>query len=619
MNQIIYDKDSLNIRNNIIHERYNERRIESKKEKVNLVKYLDRKQYITIGSSAKYHTEAEPTANERFHRKLIGVGKSSTSRLVISTTSPNSRVGVDAVSRNQMVVDHSNDNINDDDNDNINDNDNDIRNHKSTKKAANTMDYNNGYVDKPEERLPPRTVGESRSKFTLQRPKIEFDDDATTNTIEFVQPLNHGVDSPVIVTPRNDNKKAGPFPPPHFEIMTSIKLSPRVNIHKKRVPKAHVNSDVKAADHPSKGTSSNQLADLTLSPFERDEVRSYSRVYFVSEHANKVESKIDQPNFGFDDNHGDYLVNKNDHIAYRYQFLDVLGRGSFGFVYKCADHKKGEEVAMKIIRNRQNFRHQAEIESKILLALKQFKESNPDAFCKTIALLDVFEFRCHLFLVFPVKGLNLYEYIKSNNFQGTSMRFVRSIAIQLMECLVHFRALGIIHCDLKLENILIEDEKAAKIVVIDFGSSCFASETMYSYIQSRFYRAPEVIMGMTYSYEIDMWSVGCILPELRSGKAAFPGDSEGDQLVCIAEVLCEPPKQMVESCKRKDLFHEDGSMKVLSNKSGTLRTIGSRRIDDLITVRSKDKPFVSFLEHCLRWDPCSRITPSEALLHPWLD
>jgi dual specificity tyrosine-phosphorylation-regulated kinase 2/3/4 len=172
---------------------------------------------------------------------------------------------------------------------------------------------------------------------------------------------------------------------------------------------------------------------------------------------------------------------------------------------------------------------------------------------------------------------------------------------------------------MKFQNILIEEENASKIVVIDFGSSCFASETMYSYIQSRFYRAPEILMGMNYSYEIDMWSVGCMLPELRSGRAAFPGDSEADQLVCIAEVLCEPPKRMLDSCKRKDLFNDDGTIRILPNKSGILRSVGSRRIDDLFPVRSKDKPFVSFIENCLRWHPENRITPNEALLHPWLD
>ena len=229
-------------------------------------------------------------------------------------------------------------------------------------------------------------------------------------------------------------------------------------------------------------------------------------------------------------------------------------------------------------------------------------------------LLDSFEFRNHLFFTFPVVGVNLYDFIKQRSFQGCSMSFVRSVAIQLLEALVHFRTLGVIHCDLKLENILVEDARTAKVVIIDFGSSCFASNPLYSYLQSRFYRAPEVIMGLPYSYEIDLWSTACMLPELRSGRPAFPGNSEHDQLACISEVLHEPPKHMVDACKRRDLFDDGGSLVALSpNRSG------SRRVDQLIKARAKDKHFVDFLGTLLRWDPGERASPVDALRHPFLN
>lgn len=81
----------------------------------------------------------------------------------------------------------------------------------------------------------------------------------------------------------------------------------------------------------------------------------------------------------------------------------------------------------------------------------------------------------------------------------------------------------LIHCDLKPENVLLVAPQRSSIKVIDFGSSCFVDERMYTYVQSRFYRSPEVIMGLPYGCEIDMWSFGCILAELFMGYPLFPG------------------------------------------------------------------------------------------------
>jgi serine/threonine protein kinase len=82
--------------------------------------------------------------------------------------------------------------------------------------------------------------------------------------------------------------------------------------------------------------------------------------------------------------------------------------------------------------------------------------------------------------------------------------------------------------------------------VIDFGSSCFHNKCIYTYIQSRFYRSPEVILGLKYSHEIDMWSLGCILCELVTGKPLFPGENEHNQLLLFMELLGHPPAHMLK-------------------------------------------------------------------------
>ncbi len=85
------------------------------------------------------------------------------------------------------------------------------------------------------------------------------------------------------------------------------------------------------------------------------------------------------------------------------------------------------------------------------------------------------------------------------------------------------RSASIIHCDLKPENILLTDAASGQLKLIDFGSACFEGRTVYSYIQSRFYRCPEVVLGGTYGASIDMWSFGCVAAELFLGLPLFPG------------------------------------------------------------------------------------------------
>ena len=123
-------------------------------------------------------------------------------------------------------------------------------------------------------------------------------------------------------------------------------------------------------------------------------------------------------------------------------------------------------------------------------------------------------------------SINLYEFIKGNNFMGVSLSLIRRFAIQILQALKYLEQENIIHCDLKPENILLKSRDKSGIKIIDFGSSCFADQRIYTYIQSRFYRAPEIILGIPFTTAIDMWSLGCILVELYTGMPIFPGECE---------------------------------------------------------------------------------------------
>ena len=116
------------------------------------------------------------------------------------------------------------------------------------------------------------------------------------------------------------------------------------------------------------------------------------------------------------------------------------------------------------------------------------------------------------------------------------------LADSLSQCLAFLCLpdIDVIHCDLKPENILLRVSNRSAIKVIDFGSSCKRTEQMFVYIQSRFYRSPEVIMGLPYSQAIDMWSLGCILVELHVGTPLFSGEDEHDQMIRFVSLLGMP-------------------------------------------------------------------------------
>lgn len=97
------------------------------------------------------------------------------------------------------------------------------------------------------------------------------------------------------------------------------------------------------------------------------------------------------------------------------------------------------------------------------------------------------------------------------------------------------------------------------IKVIDFGSSCFNDKRIYTYIQSRFYRAPEIVLGIPYTAAIDMWSFGCILVELYTGFPIFPGESEMEQLHMIMEVRGIPSANVLASSTRRKLFFDENN------------------------------------------------------------
>lgn len=234
-----------------------------------------------------------------------------------------------------------------------------------------------------------------------------------------------------------------------------------------------------------------------------------------------------------------------------------------------------------------------------------------------INFTESFYFRGHLCISTELLGMNLYEFIKAHDFKGFSLRLIRRFTKQILSSLVLLQGRRVIHCDLKPENILIAHPLHSEIKVIDFGSSCFENEKVYTYIQSRFYRSPEVILGMSYGMPIDMWSLGCILAELLTGYPIFPGENEQEQLACIMEIFGPPEKHLIEKSSRKKLFFDSlGKPRVTVSSKGRRRRPSSKTLQQ--ALKCDDEPFLDFISRCLRWDPDRRMKPDEAMHHEFI-
>lgn len=220
-------------------------------------------------------------------------------------------------------------------------------------------------------------------------------------------------------------------------------------------------------------------------------------------------------------------------------------QGSFGQVVCAYDRQTQCDVAIKIIKSKHAFLVQAQTEINLLNTIL---ERDPHDEQNIVRLLDTFVFRKHQCLVFEMLSYNLYDLLKNTRFRGVSLTLVRKFARQILKSLDFLaNTVDIIHCDLKPENILLKHPRRSAIKMIDFGSSCLSTKKTYTYIQSRFYRSPEVLLGLSYSQKIDVWSLGCVLVEMHTGEPLFGGSDQLDQMNRIVAVMGMPPLDMIEN------------------------------------------------------------------------
>ena len=338
----------------------------------------------------------------------------------------------------------------------------------------------------------------------------------------------------------------------------------------------------------------------------------------------------------------------------RYTLIDVLGHGTFGQVVKCRDETTNKLVAMKVLKNKPAYFKQGLLEIAILAVMNT--NADPTGERRTLRFYDHFLYRNHLCLVNELLGMNLYEVVKKNGYKGLPVHMIRTYTRQILDALIALDEARIVHCDLKPENVLLDRRSnSTDITLIDFGSACFESSTMYSYIQSRHYRSPEVILGLRYTCAIDMWSLGCIAAELFLGIPIFPGANEYNQMFKIIEMLGPPPAEMIRLGSRASKFFKPDSrsatgylFKSISEYEAATgvrvdhdkKYFVYRNLQELVSKFPMKNPdatnpaksanpacqdkevrrsLLHFLRGCLQLDPTKRWTPEQARAHPFLN
>jgi serine/threonine-protein kinase PRP4 len=203
----------------------------------------------------------------------------------------------------------------------------------------------------------------------------------------------------------------------------------------------------------------------------------------------------------YDDSEGYYKPTIGERVSDRYRILGIVGKGVFSSVLKCIDERESEDsahrmVAIKMIRNNETMRKAAEKEKQILMKMSE-QDPHGKRFC--VRMLTHCEYRQHIALVFEFQAMNLRETLKKfGKDVGIAISAIRIYGRQLFVALRFLAELRIVHADIKLDNILIS-ENLKTVKLCDFGSAFFETDMDNDptpYLVSRFYRAPEIILGL---------------------------------------------------------------------------------------------------------------------------
>uniref|UniRef100_A0A5S6QLU7 Mitogen-activated protein kinase n=1 Tax=Trichuris muris TaxID=70415 RepID=A0A5S6QLU7_TRIMR len=305
----------------------------------------------------------------------------------------------------------------------------------------------------------------------------------------------------------------------------------------------------------------------------------------------------------------------DDHIERQYYIRRRLGKGAYGIVWKATDRKSEKVVALKKIFDA--FRNETDAQ-RTYREIMLLQELRPHP--NIVKLLRVVKASGDrdIYLIFEYMDTDLHNVIKKRDILRPI--HVQFITYQLFCAVLYLHSANVIHRDLKPSNVLLDVNCTVKLA--DFGlarsltqvnrglensldSSAYPELT--EYVATRWYRAPEILLAAKhYTKGVDMWSLGCIIGEMLSGKPLFPGTSTINQIERIVETVPRPTKSDIDSIKSK----------YASSVLEKMLCLPPVRLEELVP----NPPFfaLDLMKHLLLFNPNQRLSIERALQHPYV-
>ncbi|GAB6023358.1 Cyclin-dependent kinase-like 4, variant 2 [Chamberlinius hualienensis] len=284
----------------------------------------------------------------------------------------------------------------------------------------------------------------------------------------------------------------------------------------------------------------------------------------------------------------------------KYEKLSKIGEGSYGVVFKCRNKETGQLVAIKKYMETEDDPLIKKIALREVRLLKQFKHPH------LVNLLDVFRRKRKLHLVFEFCDHTVLNELERNQ-RGVAEAVTKKIIWQTLQALHYCHQHNCVHRDVKPENILINKEGDVKLCDFGFARMMRPGENYTDYVATRWYRAPELLVGDTqYGAAVDVWGLGCVYAELITGEALWPGKSDLDQLYLIRKTLGDfVPRHM-------HIFKNNQFFAGMSIPEPDIRDSLEQKISKDLNEAAWD-----FLKRCLDKDPNRRSSSNELLQHPY--
>ncbi|KAL7678318.1 hypothetical protein ACOME3_004546 [Neoechinorhynchus agilis] len=332
---------------------------------------------------------------------------------------------------------------------------------------------------------------------------------------------------------------------------------------------------------------------------------------------------------------------------FTYRLGRYIGKGTFGRVFRSIQVESGKCVALKVLHYGQSYTADGDEEIAILRKLELQKASNQ---FNIVKVFDAFRHNGHTMIAFELLGVDLYKHLKESGILRLSLRSIRPIAQQCLVALKKLNQLGIVHADIKMDNIMLVNpiRQPYRVKLIDFGVAFTKNQKNIDFhcVQNLYYRAPEVLIGYPFFEAIDVWSLGLVLVRLFLGTHIYAASSELEQLNNITAMQGELPRQLLSRGTRTELFYDKTGTNSRSYQYRLKNVRIDKKSEDFATqrkqfseLRSLDElqkshlsndesmeevevidrgSFVDFIKKLLEKNPHLRLKPRRGMKHEFV-